>query len=503
LAAVLVASPAVAAEPKLKPDSAGKIVHETWDAIYVQGQKSGYHHVTVREFTRDGQVLRRVAQEMSMTVKRGGAVNVIQAETGDEETLDGKVVGVFLKIGLARDLMVNNVGKIDGKVMRVKIQQKGKAAYEREIPWDDNVIGLIAEENLLKDRKAKPGDRISYRLYAPVVTNVVTTEVEVKEWEKVPLNGRVRKLLRVESKPDKVEEVQLPTQTLWFDEEYRVVQSQVEMPGIGELTYVRTTADDAKKPLGKVPDLFTIQDIVLNKLINNPHGQRAVTYRVTLTAPQKDIHDIEKTFATGDGRQEITVLSDNAFDLRIKAVRQPPATSAKAKVAEEYTKSNFFITSADARVKKHARAAVGDETDPWRKAQRIERWVRDNMTALNFDNGIAPADWVAEHLEGDCTEFAMLGAAMCRAEGVPSRTALGLVYHVAGSPKLSYHMWMEVNVNGQWVALDPTLGQGSVGPAHVKISDHSWHDVHSFTPLLPVHRVMAGKPKFEVLKVGE
>jgi len=35
----------------------------------------------------------------------------------------------------------------------------------------------------------------------------------------------------------------------------------------------------------------------------------------------------------------------------------------------------------------------------------------------------------------------------------------------------------------------------AAGAAHIKISDHSWHNVHSFTPLLPVHRVMAGKPK--------
>src|SRR5262249_51209181 len=152
---------------------------------------TGYYHTTVHEFTRDGQTLRRVTQELNMTVKRGASVNVIRAESGNEETKDGKVVGVFLKIGLARDLMVNNVGKIDGKLMRVTIKQKGKPDYEREVPWDENVIGLVAEENILKDRKGKPGDRISYRLYAPVVTNVVTTVIEVKDWEMVPLNGTV------------------------------------------------------------------------------------------------------------------------------------------------------------------------------------------------------------------------------------------------------------------------------------------------------------------------
>src|SRR5438046_358600 len=91
------AGPAAAEEPVRKSDAAGKIIHETWDAAFLQGQKTGYYHTTVREFSRDGQTLRRVTQELNMTVKRGGAVNVIRAESGDDETADGKVVGVFLK----------------------------------------------------------------------------------------------------------------------------------------------------------------------------------------------------------------------------------------------------------------------------------------------------------------------------------------------------------------------------------------------------------------------
>jgi transglutaminase-like putative cysteine protease len=254
-----------------------------------------------------------------------------------------------------------------------------------------------------------------------------------------------------------------------------------------------------------VPNLFDIQSIVLKDKIPNPHGQSAVVYRVTLTGPAKDISDIEKTFATGDGRQEIKNLKGNTFELHIKAVRAPKSAPRKD-VPDEFTTSNFFITSADGLVQQHAREAVGKESDPWKKALLIEKWVRANMRMLNFDNGMAPADWVAKNLAGDCTEFAMLAAAMCRAEGVPSRTDLGLVYHLdrdGKTPKLSYHMWMEVNVNGQWIALDPTLAMGSVGPGHIKICDHSWHETRSMVPLLPVMRVMTGKPKIEVIKIGE
>jgi transglutaminase-like putative cysteine protease len=114
------------------------------------------------------------------------------------------------------------------------------------------------------------------------------------------------------------------------------------------------------------------------------------------------------------------------------------------------------------------------------------------------------ADNVAKTLSGDCTEYAMLAAAMCRAAGVPSRTALGVVYAPGpgGKPYLAYHMWFEVYAGGQWLPLDATLGLGGVGPGHIKITDQSWHDERSVAPLLPVLRALTAKPIIEVLKVA-
>ncbi len=123
------------------------------------------------------------------------------------------------------------------------------------------------------------------------------------------------------------------------------------------------------------------------------------------------------------------------------------------------------------------------------------------MTSEN-DQALAPADQVARTLKGDCTEYAMLTAAMCRAAGVPSKTALGLIYaDVREGPVFAFHMWTEVWVRGQWVGIDATLGKGYVGATHLKITDHSWHNEQSLTPLLPVVRAV-GKLSVEVLRVG-
>ena len=93
-------------------------------------------------------------------------------------------------------------------------------------------------------------------------------------------------------------------------------------------------------------------------------------------------------------------------------------------------------------------------------------------------------------------------AALCRAVGVPARTAVGVVYFNdrEHGPAFGFHMWTEVYVRGQWLGLDATLGQGGVGPAHLKITDHSWRDVQTLAPLLPVIAVL-GKLQVEVVSV--
>lgn len=87
--------------------------------------------------------------------------------------------------------------------------------------------------------------------------------------------------------------------------------------------------------------------------------------------------------------------------------------------------------------------------------------------------GFASASETARTREGDCTEHAVLLAAMLRADGIPSRVVSGLIYadRFAGERNIfAYHMWTQallpLKTNStdddtqpthHWVDLDATL----------------------------------------------
>src|SRR5207249_4400362 len=144
-----------------------------------------------------------------------------------------------------------------------------------------------------------------------------------------------------------------------------------------------------------------------------------------------------------DERQQVKVVKDSTVELHVKAVRSAPAEGDE-KPKEEFLKSCHYIDSDNERVKELANKAVGDETDPWFKARRIEGWVHRHMT-IDATVPMAPSGQVAQKLRGDCRQYAMLTAGMCRAAGVPSRTAIGLVYGEdrEGRAIFGFHMWAE------------------------------------------------------------
>jgi len=469
------------------------VVAEFWETAYLQGARSGYVHTVVREIQRDGVKLIQGGIALRLTVKRFNDVIQLTMDSGTIETPAGVVVGTFMKQYLGKDKTLAITGVVDGPMLKLTLDGTKPL---KPAPWDEYVLGVHRQRTLLRDKNVKPGDELSYRSFEPTVNLVITSKVKVKGYETVEaFPGKAkRKLLRVETHVDKIENLQLPPYVAWLDDDREVARAQFEVPGLGQVLLYRTTREAALAPVtgGAGLDVGISQYVRLARPIPKPHETSEVRYRITV----KDADDVAGIFAR-DSRQDVKTGPGNRLELR---VREGGAGEPAAEPGAEFTESSYFITSADPKVQELTRKAVGPERDAWKKALRIERWVYQNMRVGSHE-ALAGADHVAKTLEGDCTEFAMLTAAMCRAADVPSRTAVGLVYaDTRTGPVFAFHMWTEVWADGAWRPIDATLGKGRIGAVHLKIADQSWHEERSLTPLLPVVRVL-GKLSIEVVEV--
>jgi hypothetical protein len=492
--------------------TAAKVVLDLWDAVYLDGAKMGYQRVTVEQVERDGHKIFHTTKLMHLTLKRYDGIVTQRMAMSTDETADGKVVGASMTHYLDKGQKVEQTGRVEnGKlIVRTPSDPEGKA-----VPWEDGVIGFYGQELLFRTHKVKPGDRFRFldyqlALLAAVPTQVVVKEVEEtdllaakKEGEETKAEPVRKRLLRAEVLPQKVmvggKPFTLPRLVLWLDDKLLAVRSESNVPGLGRMTLYRTTRAVAEKE-GAAPalmaDLGLKSLIPLNQAIDRPHEAREIVYLITV----KDDDDPTTTF-TQDRRQKVENVQGNTFDLRVRPIREPGEAEGSGRDKEDFLKSSYFLDSDNEKIRELAARETEGETDPWRKGQRIEKWVHEHMKS-NTEVNFAPASQVLRDLQGDCRQHAMLTAALCRAAGLPARTAIGLVYvpDPDRGPVLGFHMWTEVWVKGQWLMLDAVLGRGSVGAGHLKITDHSWQDIQTLAPLLPVTRV-TGKVRVEVVGV--
>lgn len=483
-----------------------KPLDEVWEAAYVQNDgkdvKIGHIHMFSTPVEVDGKKLIRTTKELRFVVGRADAKAEMKADMSSDEDGEGKVSAIKAKMWLGKDrVQVLDCKVIDGP--KIRVTADGEFKYQTEFRWDPACLGLAREQTILREKKAKPGDAFSYRYFEPQVTNYVTVNVEVKDKEQVALPGAVkRELLKVIATPEPLklkdnQQLRLPAAVFWADPvSYDTIKTQMDIAEIGKITLLRTSKLAALGPNGQVPDLMKRQSIFLKSPVPDMHDRNSLVYLITF---QGDA--LPKELVSQDARQAIKNADGKTFELHMTARRKPETVAKEETAGPEYRKSNYFINSDDAGVKELAARAAGTTSDPWQKAQKIESFVRGYMKPADYTEAMAPADHVAKTRSGDCTEYAMLTAAMCRAQGVPSRTAIGLVYvnNLLGKPGLAFHMWTEVFIKGQWLAIDATIGQGSIGPGHIKITDHSWADVISFTPLLPVKGFIMANPAIEVI----
>jgi hypothetical protein len=137
-------------------------------------------------------------------------------------------------------------------------------------------------------------------------------------------------------------------------------------------------------------------------------------------------------------------------------------------------KSGTYVQSGDEKIISLSKQAVGDASDAAVALERIQSFVHKYVRTKDLSVGYATAAEVAASRQGDCTEHAVLAAALCRAAGIPAKVVVGLVYIPRYRDKdnvFGPHAWVRARIGDKWVDIDPTGGRFDVG--HIALSSGS------------------------------
>jgi hypothetical protein len=156
-----------------------------------------------------------------------------------------------------------------------------------------------------------------------------------------------------------------------------------------------------------------------------------------------------------DGKTFVTVSTKGS---------RPRVTAAERRKALEV---NAAIPWRHATVRALARRAVGGETRPAEQVRRLVTFVSDYVQDAYGKNATSCLR-VIETKQGDCTEHSTLFTALCRAQGIPCRFVYGVAYMGDEEQAFGGHAWNEVELKGEWVAVDSTWNQARVDATHVR-----------------------------------
>ncbi|MDG3006201.1 transglutaminase-like domain-containing protein [Paludisphaera mucosa] len=480
----------------LAAQGAAARAQDSWDAVFLAGNKIGYIHIFIEKVSEKGRPLNRVRVDTVLSFRRGDDVVTQKMMYGTIETTEGEVLRLD-----TRTLTSDNEIRVYGDAVKgqMKLILEGtKQRQEQVIPWGPEVRGPYAAEQTMAKKPMAEGESRTLKMYIPDLNRIVDVElkaganadIELGDGLKRPLR-KVEQLATLDGKP----RPELNA-VLWVDAAGQVLKQDVDL--LGGMTTYRTTEQGAKAPGGRIKyDQIRGTIVKSGREIPTPYQTQYVKYQVTL----KD-EDPAKVIPA-DRRQSVQSSGDGkSATLVIQSMGPNDGQAATAALGPEFLRPNGMITSADSRVKRLADRAVEKSVDPWDQAVRINHWVFQNMRS-NFETTFAPASEAALNLTGDCTEHSVLAAAMSRAKGIPSRVAVGLIYvdnKQMKSKGFGFHMWHEVYVNNRWVALDSSFDQSQVDATHIKLSESSLEGVSPFESFLPILRVQ-GKVTIDPLEL--
>jgi transglutaminase-like putative cysteine protease len=470
-----------------------------WDVIHVHRQPVGHQALTLRRANEGDELIRDARATAVLNLQRFGQATRQQMELTSRESADGQLMSLGASVQSGGG-QVETHGRRQGNQLLLEIRSAGKAV-ERSITLPTHCGGYFAVEWSLLNEPMQPGEQRQLHAVVPVLDQVAQITLVARSREPVDLLGETRELLRID------QQVLLPggetiESVAWVTDDGQVLKTS--MSGLQQVSYrVSREAALAASQEGTF-DLGRFSTVRMSEPLRVTANTRRIRYRVRLA------HDDPAEYFPNLPGQQVVSIDARTAEVTVSAVGPRDLTTSTDTPPDASDRSpSPMIQSDDARIRQMAEQIEQPAAGPWSRALAAERFVHEAISTKNLGTAFASAAEVAVSREGDCTEHAVLLAALCRAQGIPARVRVGLVYTPA-EQGFAFHMWNEVwienegenNQTNGWMALDATAGQGGTGPTYLVLGRTNLASGDGMTAMLPVVEVM-GQLAIEVVDQGE
>ena len=415
---------------------------DVWKGIYIKGQRIGYVHTILNRnqmSNSDGYTVHSFTfLRFKMFHKITGiAINALQYL--DSEF---RLIAFNARIAGMANMVIK--GKRLGEKVVVSIHHN-RNTFTRTFEVGDELFLDQSILSIYRGKGLKVGDSYKLTILNPLTAN--TDKIEAKVVEKDGNN------FIMETKFASL------TSRSWIDENGMVIREETPNGWVMKIESEDEIDHYLSQSRSTAVDILKETAVHSEGNITNPRYVRSLTIKVSGI----DLND----FSFDKNRQTVMdgskgIINISAFTPIAEKAIEIPYTSNTLK---KYLEPSPWIDCRDPAIRTKALEIIGDEKNSWHAAQKISKWVYENVSKT-YSPGIPIASSVLLNRRGDCNEHTTLFIALARAAGIPAEMCTGLVYFKDG---FYYHAWPKVFIGNTWVHMDPTFGQTVADATHFEL----------------------------------
>ena len=432
---------------------------EDWLNLSVMGEKIGYAHIYTEKSQYLGEEAIRTRTDVVMEFKRSGTE--LRMETTKIHYVGMDFVPRYF---ISTSKAAGHEKRVEGEIRDGSVYLKTTLAGETTESQKIIPSNTIFEETLgywMLQRGIQVGDEFTLSVFNTELMRPMETQLKIVREDKVEYGGEFKPVLVIDYVMDFMGGL---TATAWLGKNGTTYRMETGVTGMK----IVLSKVDMQTALGEAGEL----DVIINTKIfsrGKQPAQNARFFKARLRLTEGNLNEVivknvRQKLLLDDHRRSGTV------EIQVPAVNPanvlniPIKTEANQDL-DKYLKSTVYIQADQPALRAKAIEILNGEKDAWKASKKLCRWVHNNIFDKNLKIGFGSALQTLKSLEGDCTEHTVLLIALARSVDIPARACMGLVFQ---RDAFYYHFWPEVYV-GEWVAMEPTLGQIQADANHIQL----------------------------------